>query len=123
MNDAQETGNGGCIVTALIIIGLFIASFNGCRGCKEEKTAPPPKKETISQGEAVALGISALLIGIAAESNNSSRKQKTRLPSEYGSKKALEETLRSIKSQRIRSEHPNAIHHYDSDGNIWGYSE
>lgn len=77
MNDAQETGNGGCIVTALIIIGLFIASFNGCRGCKEEKTAPPPKKETISQGEAVALGISALLIGIAAGSDNSSRKQNT----------------------------------------------
>lgn len=76
MSNAQETGNGGCIVTALIIIGLFIASFYGCKGCKKEP-APPPKKETISQGEAVALGISALLIGIAAGSDNSSRKQNT----------------------------------------------
>ena len=73
-NKQDETG--GCIVVALIIIGLFIASFYGCNGCKKE-SAPPPKKETISQGEAVALGISAFLIGIAAGSDSSSRKQNT----------------------------------------------
>lgn len=134
-NKQDETG--GCIVVALIIIGLFIASSYGCNGCKKE-SAPPPKKETISQGEAVALGISAFLIGIAAgadssssssssvdfySSNYSPNSRITTLSSEFGSKEALEETLRFVKSQRIQREQPNAIHHYDSDGYIRGYSK
>ena len=55
--------------------------------------------------------------------NYSPNSRMTTLSSEFGSKEALEETLRFVKSQRIQREQPNAIHHYDSDGYIRGYSK